>query len=472
MSEMIQFATDTFQFRKQALLRSRQPLDFSYETSIEGLNISGTEPEGSNRRVIFQIDDKFYKFTNAGLTIYDDRAELADILIDGNTVGELLAVNDFSDFVGKKVYPIIALDAPADSPVFPKIKISATVNSYNDIYERNFYSPILDLSDNAKISEIIDNLTTNGNGIGTLQVKLFDGRWSDWIFPIEARYKSASKIQFRLNCILSTLDGSDSVKLPQVYTFFSDDKNLLSGLTTEIFSKDLDYPADLSTCYLLVKHSELKDCTLKAFVKYSNPVSRRDKVYLGIADGTQQTFPLMNGGVLDKNVAQDTIHLTADGKTVSGFYFDTASSSVTFKATAGAEIRASYECGLNDELWREMELDFTENNEGVISSRFIFRLSDTQNQRVSAVRLTLTRDINFLDNQRLGVGTGKLQLFPLPHKARVETIDVNAPWTYDNEAQILKVVAPINSSIVASYAYTADVPKFYQLIAGWEVANG
>ena len=468
----IHYASDSFQFRKQALLKSRQPLDFSYETSVASLQISGTEPEGCNRRIIFEIDGKNYKFTNAGLTIYDDRAELDDILTDGNTVGELLALENITDFVGKKVYPIIALDAPTDSPVFPRIKISATVNSYNDIYTKYFYSPVYGLSGNAKISEILDDVKTNGNGIGTLQCRLFNnGRWGDWIYLPDAKYQPATQIQFRINCILSTLDGSDSVNLGQVYTFFSTDKDKLSGLTTEIFSKDLDYPADLGTCYLLVKHSQLKDCTLKAFVKFSNPVTRRDKIFLGTADGTQQTFYLTANSVVDKNVAQDTLHITADGKSVSDFYFDTANSTVTFKATAGAEILASYECGLSDELWREMELDFSQDNEGTISSRFIFRLSDTNNQRVSAIRLTLTRGLNFLDNQRLATATGKLQTFALEHKVRPETIDCTGNWKYDDTTQLLKVVAPIGSDIIASYAYFAEPPDFYQIIAGWETST-
>ena len=143
----MQYGTDCFEFRRQALLKSRQPLDFTYETSVTGLQIGGTEPEGCSRRIIFKIDDKFYRFVNGTLDRYDERGEFDDILNYGNTVGELLALNTDSlkSFVGKRVYPVFALDAPADSPVMPSVKISATVNSYNDVYTKTEYSPVYEL---------------------------------------------------------------------------------------------------------------------------------------------------------------------------------------------------------------------------------------------------------------------------------------------------------------------------------------
>ena len=478
----MQYGTDGFEFRRQALLKSRQPLDFTYETSISNFQISGTEPENCSRRVIFSIDDKLYRFVNGNLDQYDDREDLTDILRYGNTVAELLALNadSLASLVGKRVYPIIALDAPADSPVMPSIKISAKVNSFNDVYTVTRYSPVYELKRNGDACKIVDisaSKTLNGYGTATVKCKLKNpvtGWGDDWISLEAAQYQLATAVQFQATYLVTTLDGSDFAQVVNVVTRYTTDADQLSGDTAEIVTVPLEYPyGDLGTCYALIKTSELFDCDLRAFVTFSAPTAQRENIPLGNATGALQILPLMYNGVLDKNIQADTLRLTAGGKTFSGFYFDTKESTVTFTAKAGEEMAASYECGTSgDELWREMELDFSHADEGIYSHRFIYRLSatDSKNKRASAVKFRFTKKTTRVENQLIGVGNGREQIFHLPHKAKAESINCTGAWKYDEGAQTLRVKAAIDVDILCSYEWIGEVPEVKEIIVGWSAA--
>jgi len=443
--------TDEFHFKKFALLKSKNCFDFTYDTSVAGFDIGGTEPENTRRRIIFQIDDKLYYFGNSGLTEYERRGEIEDILEYGNTVGELLSLENVNEFAGKKVFPIIALDAPADSPVFPKIKLGVKVNSYNDVYTKYIYSPVYTLPGNAKIYDIKESKFTNGNGTATVQCQL-DGA-GDWLYTVEAAGKTASKIQFRTQFILSTLDGSDFAKVNSVKTFYTTDKDKLSGSTMEIISLPQDYPDDLKTFAALIKHSELVDCEIKAYVNVSQTLYRENV----FQTPNGETLYLSFNGVVDKNINADSIRLFDGDKPVTNFYFDTENSSVNLLQLPTGEIFASYE-STTAENWQELQGD---------SSRFTL---NSLAGKIAAVKFVITRFSGVSDALQIGTGTGKLQTFALPHRAKIETLTCSAPFKYDEEAQILKVVAPVDEPIYISYEWQGQFPKIYSYIWGAAVS--
>lgn len=466
------YGADVFNFRRQALLKSKAPLDFTYETSIANLEVSGTEPEGCRRRIIFEVDGNLYRFGSSGLDLYDERGKFNDIIEYGNTVAEVLAQKDIKEWCGKRVYPIVAMDAPLNSPVMPKIKFAANVNSYNDIYTKYEYSPIISLKrtgDAAKIIAIDPSTHTNGHGIVTIWCKLCNPvtGWGDWIFTTEAANQLATAIQFRCQYVLTTLDGGDRAQVNDIIVNYTTDSDNLAALTKEIIIQPQRYYSDLGVCYALIKHSPLRDATIKAFVNFSKAGERRENVSLGLTTGGEQTIYLQYRGVVDSNVIADTIHLQIGGKTFSGFYFDTQHSSVTFTAEANQEIFGSWDTGLADELWREMSFDSMTESGGVCSSRFVFRLSDTLNKTTSAVKFVVERGNGSVVNEYLSDGTGKLQTFYLPHKARIETMSCTGSWKYDEVAQVLQVVAPIDAPIRVSYEWVADFPAVHEIICGW-----
>ena len=142
----MRFGSDNFSFSKSAMLTAKQPLDASTQTAVEGINISGTEPANTSRRFIFKIDDALFYFVNNNLAAYPYDGELADVLQYGNTAAQLTALNDIPAFVGKKIYPIIALYSPADISTFPTAAISLKVRTSTEVYEKNVESAEYELA--------------------------------------------------------------------------------------------------------------------------------------------------------------------------------------------------------------------------------------------------------------------------------------------------------------------------------------
>ena len=471
------YGWDNFSFQKRALLRSNACWDCTAETSVTGFEISGCEDEGTKRRIIFKLeDDKLYKFGDNGTLIeYESRDDLETILEEGNTVGELLALNNVNDFIGHRVYPIIALWAAPDAPVAPKISMKLKVSCYNDRYIRTLDSPVYSLkntADSSKINEIKASTYSNGHGKIVLYARIFEPvtGWSDWGFLPDFNNKFATKIQFREKDTLTTLDGSDFAACNYIQCLYSTDGDILSGSTEEIISLAQDYPEDLKTAYLLVKHSEIVDAEIKAYVNFSAAPARRENVLLGTATGEEQTLSLAYNAVVDKNVVGNSIHLEVGGKTFTGFYFDTENSTITIKADEGQEIYGSWDCGLDSENWREMTLDYTQAQDNYFASRFIYRIADETNKKVAAIKIVLTRLSGNVDTTEIGTGTGELQIFAIPHKAKLETLSASGAWKYDEEGQILKTVANIDMEMTAGYSWQGNLSTVYSYIAGFSVS--
>lgn len=468
----MQYATDAFSFTRKALLKSRDCWDLTNETSITKFEISGTEPEGTRRRVIFFIDGYYYKYVNGVLDRYDDRLDVDSILKHGNTVGELLALTEDSlrSFLGKRIFPLIALEAPATSPVMPRIKLALRVNCYNDRYNQTLLSPIYELKrggETCKIISVTPSKITNGNGTISVKCKIknpITGWSDDWLLPEETKYLPATAVQFRTESVVTTLDGSDYAGINHVVVSYTTDSDKLSGNATEIVTLSQEYPhGELATCYALAKHSELIDCTASAFVTFSESAKKRVELSLGTATGEEQTVTLEN-----INIAPDSIHLEIGNRNCTDFYFDTANSTITFTGRAGDAVIISYEYGAGDGDWYPMTKDLEYNDEGIYSTRFTYRLPSGNGKTASAVRFEFDRNSGRATNQRLGIGNGREQAFYIPHKAKAESVNCTGSWKYDEDAQVLKVVAPIDEQIVVSYEWSGVMPEIFGYVVGWQ----
>ena len=453
----MQYGTDGFEFRRQALLKSRACLDFTQETSVPQLIIAGTQPDGTSRRVIFEIDGRLYRFVNGALDIYDDRGELDDILADGNTVDELMALENIAGFVGKKVFPVIALDAPAGAPVLPRIKISAKVNSYNDVYSKVETSPIYDLAANGRIIRVTTAISTNGFGTVTVKCRLKNPvtGWGEWIATADAQGRLAAAIQFQASYVLTTLDGSDSAKVDNVQTDYTTDADSSAAEFFELVTQPQEFSVNLGTCYALVKHDALQDCGVSAYVKFAPPVQHRE-VSLGNATGREQTFNLP-----DRFLIASSLHLEIGGRTIQSFYYDTQNSAITFTGEAGAAIEVSYDYGA-EEIWREMAVS----ESAAEATKFVYRLSEiTTASKVSAVKIRFTKKAGHVE-ESLGVGTGREQIFSTDHRAT--SLTCTSPCRYDEQTHILRTLAPIGENISVAYNWRGDFPAVNEIICGWQ----
>lgn len=471
----MQRGTDEFSFRRQALLRTTQPFDLTGETSCSGFEISGTEPAGTSRRIIFEVDGVLYYFNKGDLTQYPSYGELADVLQYGNTVAELLEVEGIVQWINKKVYPIIALDAPRDAEVMPKIKIGLKVKCFNDEYQRQEFSPVFELkhSDNpARITNAVYNKANNGLATSNSQIRIRDlsGNWSDWTDYDAAISKTACAVQFQNSYTLTTLDGSDEAKTFDHKVAYVTNADNLAGDVQEIIlqPQTLDYPPKV--CYALIKHSELFDAKIKAYVCLKSSTSQRENIIIGKGTGALSTYFLGVQGGIDKNINQNTLHITAGDINITDFYYNMENATVDLVADVDAEIKATYDYEVDEENWIELAGQLPEiyGDSGLYVSRFVGRLNS--DNKIVAVKLRLQRDSGSVTDEEIGVATGNEQIFVLPHRAKSETLKCKGSWSYDEETQLLKVTGILNDTLNISYDFCGIIPQVDSIIIGFSYA--
>lgn len=474
----MQRGTDEFKFRRRALLKTTEPLDLTGETQVSGFVVYGTEPIGTSRRVIFEVDGKLYYFTNDGVTEYCSYGEIDDILEYGNTAAELLEVNGVAKWLGKKVYPIIALDAPRDAVVMPKIKLGLKVNCFNDNYQRDQISPIFELKHGTNPARIVTadfNKANNGYAKSDVKIRLRDavGDWGDWLEMTAAVGKEATAVQFKATYILTALDGTDEASIFDCNVSYVTDAENLSGDVLELYTLPQTYYQDLGTCYAMIKHTELLDAEIKAYIKFATPTKKRTNIVIGRGNGAIDTYYLGINGGIDPRINQNTLHLTAEGKTITDFYYNTQAATVDLKADSGVEIRASYEYDVDAENWVEMagELSQPYGDAGLYMSRFIHRLTEFTNKRTSAVKFVLERKSGVQTEKVLATSTGKTLTFMLPHRAKGEDLVCSGNYDYDEATQKLTVTAAPDEVIRVAYKWTGEFPRVENIAVGWTAAT-
>lgn len=477
----MRFGSDDFIFSRQGLLVAKMPFDTTDQTSVTGFNISGAQPVGTARRIIFRIGDDLYKFVDGNLTAYDGAGEFDDVIAGGNTVDELLALTDIPAFVGKKIYPIIALEAPADAVALPTIKMSLNAAAGTDIYNKPVETPVYELAaaddGTPRIADIVADIAATGTATCTVEVRIRDssGSWSDYVPLAEAKNQEGTAVQFRITYAVRTLDGSDAVKLNSITIRHNMGATSVSGDTADLYSVVQSYENDLQTCYVVVKHKRLIDSKIIAYVNFMRPTARREFIDLGVSDGTRQQFNLGVGGVKDTGIDQNTLRLFADGVPTTNYGYNVEVSEVTISVEAGKAITASYDYGHDVEEWIEMPqvLDSQPYQDGTYMSKFMYTLPDetTADKKLSNVRLRLYRPSGRVDRELLGYATGTMQQFVLPHAAKQDSIILDgAEFSYDPDSQILTAVAPKGTELVVTYDYVGEQQTIYSWTAGWAVA--
>ena len=475
----MRYGTDGFLTNKQALLTAKKPLDTSGQTSVEGFIVEGVQPTGTKRRFIFKVDDQLYKFAGNEIVAYTGAGNLDDILNLGNTSDEVVAVTDIPAWLGKKIYPIVALEAPAAAPVFPTAKMFLKVRCATDTYETTVESSEIDLAATEgatpRIVEVSATSACTGQGSADVQIRLKNGDdWTDYMPIVNAKDRDAQSVQFKITYKVTTLSGTDTAKISSIIIKSTMGAAAVSGEIAELYSTVVDYEHALGTCAVSVRHDKLIDSKIGAFVNFMQPTKKRTLLHLGVSSGTTEQFMLGVDGVKDTGIDQSTIQLFADGKPLLNFGYNTEVSEVTVSTTAGAAITASYEYGHQQEVWRTMNLEIDQQpyDDGTYLTRFNYTLpdDDINNQTVSNVRIQLYRPTGTVEAESLGVATGLIQQFVLNHAAKAETIQCNADFSYDEDSQILSCVAPKDTEIICSYDWVGENPTIHQWNAGWAPA--
>ena len=475
----MRFGTDELSFDKTSLLTAKTPFNTAGQTYVDGFEISGAEPSGSQRKLLFRVDDNLYKFVEGNPVTVGGAADFDNVLENGNTVNELSAVTSVQSWVDKKIYPLIALYSPGEALAFPTIKLDLKVRASTDVYEKTVETAEYELSGTAgsvpRIVSVDVTSSTTGRGAVNVMARVKNGEeWGNYVAYQSLKDTEAQAIQFRIRYTVSVIDGADSAKVEKIIVRHSQGAAVVSGDSADIYSIMRDYEHGLQTCAVIVRHKRLIDSQISAFVNFTKPTSQRIYLPIGISSGSAQTLTLGDDGVADTGIDPATIQLFANGSPIVNFSYNTETSEVTINVAANQEVTASYRYGRQKEVWREMAVDVDQQpyDDGSYLTRFTYGLPEEEldGQSVTNIRLKLYRTSGTVENKVLGTATGFTQLFVLDHAAKAETINVNASFSYDEDTQILTCVAPEGTELKISYDWLGESHTIYNWAAAWTPA--
>jgi len=396
---------DTFALMKESLLTTTAPIDLTQETSVTGFEIGGVEPATSQRRILFQVDGRIYRFEGNNLMQVDCDKTVSDVLEKGNSVAELLAVTDISSWCGKLIYPIIALRSDASAGVMPSIKLAIKSRSFSDIFQKSQLSKVFNFDCLTTITAINFTKSVTGGGNAVLQVRLLQGdEWSNFLSVDDALNQSCRAIQLKALETVTSTTGSSSAQITSVEIETCRTGEVTSAVGA-IYFKPEDFSEDLATCYVLIKHKFLANNDLKVFVSFADLPTEKDAV-IGVGTGSPQSFQL------DSGIDLDSFIVTVDGVRTLDFTFNATSNNLTLTADSGKNIAVSYKYNLTAENWLECEKQFTQldqndysgSGEEIFASRFVYRLETPERSKVVKVKIQNTAQDTDFEICKIGVG--------------------------------------------------------------------
>ena len=118
---------------KKCLIKSTSPQDFSAVLSVNNFSILGNESANTKRRIVFRMNGTWYKLGNnngAGTLVKIPTQNITadSVLNEGNTVAELNALKSVPPFVGRYVYPAVAMYAADGVTTMPSIRLGFNYN--------------------------------------------------------------------------------------------------------------------------------------------------------------------------------------------------------------------------------------------------------------------------------------------------------------------------------------------------------
>ena len=433
---------------KTALFKYKSPLDCTYFTTIEHFNISVVEPDGSKIRIIFLIEDEYYKFYGDSLRLIDFNPTLEEILENGNTCSELLELTNIRIFEGKRVFPIIAMSCD-DSEVYPKIKMSLTGYSYADVYKQIFYSPVFELNCTARIISIKESQTTTGHAtaITECRIKKITGEWSEWQHWSTFNRQVATALQYRTTSTVSTLVGSDKTTINSITLKYTDDYTKNAADFMELVTLPQSFIYDLNICYALLKVADMNNCDVKCYVSLvPNPV-HTERYYAG----TGEQFEV------EKVFAQESLNVEVGGVILDNPYYQTGEKTVTIENADEKQVYIDYDTKSPDD-WVEMELDYDVDG----NKRFIWYGSG---DKIGSVKFVLTKKHGSVNRSLHNVEAGVVTI-TLEH-TNVKNFECNLPYRLTGAK--LEILSGYDEDIVYSYDYEGVIGTVKGYAVGFSV---
>ena len=459
----------------KALLVTKKPINLISKTKVNGFSITGVQPTNTTRHVAFKVDNVWNKLTVpsngvATLTpLATQEIDVDSIIKEGNTAAELAKVTSVPGFVGKLLYPAVALFANDNAQVMPTfgMTVKAEIDTTVNVYSYTDYSQEYNISDgdDVPIVSLVAETETKGRGAVTITARIKQKNvWSEYMTLQDCQMKEASAIQLKAVYTVQTTDGTDFAKIKAVVITYNTAGAITSNNTTDIVTVTEKFTNDLVYVHAYCKHRELIDAKINAFCAIRKQPQKRTLYQFGNGTGSSKTYKLP-----DKGINQDTLTVYVDGKIVLDFGYNTETSEITITGDKDTALSASYEYGWEMSNWIPMTQGVSQvNDSGTYTTEYTYIIPTHEGTfTVSAVKFELDRPVGHVEQETIGVGTGKRQIIKLPHIAKKETIVCNGAWSYNYDSQQLTVIAPDGEDIVISYDWIAESPNVYAISAGW-----
>lgn len=471
------YMLDNIFFSLQGLIVAKQPMNFTGANESANILFAGQEPAETKLRVLWRIGSgKWGKLvTQNGVTTFAEiqanTPTVNDVLNNGNTIPEIQTPKNIPPFIGKLVYPAIALYAPSGS-VLPTLHIWGNYVNNTQQFTYTEYSQEYNLAENtyegdAKNITIIDIVANEGNtgaGKSDISVALYkDGKWTDYMNPLSAHMQQASMIKFKIVYTVGTVNANDVAHVNNIKVTYTDGGSIVNGTSTDIVTKTMEFDNALSYIHAHIKHNKLTDSKIKVFAAIRETPKKRDMVQVANGTGVKETIKLPNDGI-----NQDTINVYINGVKTLDFDYNVETSEITMTAEKGAAISASYQYGWKSAEWQEMTLSDSQHSEsGYYTDTFDYTVPQNASYTVSAIKYTVERPQGHVNLATIGTATGDRQVYKLPHKAKTETVSCNCQFDYNEDEQSLIVIGDKGKDIVVSYDWIAESPHVYGIMAGW-----
>lgn len=481
-ANILRYGLDEAVLDRRGMIRTREgaELDCSGATSVEGIEVGGSEPYGTKRRIAFRVGELWGVLEPSGtpgtasfVPFLEQGISANSVIDEGNTADELQAFSSVPDFAGKKVGLAVALCARLDASEMPTLSLTLKCRNVNDTFVKVLTSPELDFGTASEISSArVDQASSNGGSVSVkARLTLQDGTVTDWLNVSEIEGRAARKVQYQVTLQAETIGTSVAV-LNSVLTEYTRGVGVISGKgTVEIVSVTRNWNIPLRSLRMRVRHTRLKDSVLSCHVAFRDLPKTVAGENIGVGNGETATHQLAHVGGLH----HDSLRVYFDGvRQYAGYEFNAEVGRVTCAAPVGAVVTVDYEYGWGMEEWQVMRNNGTVPGLDFDATEFVYALPPGSTPKsICAVKIALETTGGSARGEALGQGTGALKSYPLAHVAKqgspvVYADGVRLPdtvWSLSLDGTTLRVSANSGAALTADYEWLSDTPKVRQFVA-------
>ena len=443
--------------------------------SVDGFEISGVQPSGTDRRVAFGVGDVWYRISPDGsLEELMEQDFTADsVLYEGNTADELEAIAGIPAFIDKEVSFAVALSAPSADAAMPTLGITVKGTTSVPQTETVIISPVYEVVAESLILYAAADMETENGGTVAVQARITDpaGAVGDWGPLSLLQGKKISAVQFWATLTAPQI-GVSAAKLSQVAMQYRSGDDIISGVgIAELISVTTDWHRAVEDSRITFFHPALTDARLSAQCAIRDRANVVTGEQIGIGTGERAVYTLAN----TDGIQFDSVAVHVNGVRVSaGWELNTEVGRITMTAPLGTLLTADYVHGWTEEVWTDMQLTGTVHSPVMDESEFKYLVpGNAEEKSICAVKIGLELTDGHADGDALGVGTGKSQVYALPHAVKAGHISVSADgeplppesWTLLEGARRIQVAAALGAALTASYDWVSETPTVSKFIA-------